>query len=516
MPDIVFMFEVHQPYRLRKNIPLQLLRKALEGTITPAKLVEVFFDNELNKYVLERATRRCYVPATKILLENVEYFKNTGKPFKFSLSISGVFIEQARKWAPEVIELFQELASTGMVEFIEQTYYHSLVSLYPDKEEFIEQLGMHNQVIRDEIGYNPTSIENTEFIYNNEIACFLENLGYKVVLTEGVDQVLGWRSPNYVYRPWGCSIRVLTRNYRLSDDVGYRFSDKNWDQYPLTADKYAAWLAATPGDVVFIAMDYETFGEHHWPETGIHEFLKWLPGEILKYDNLSTETPSIAAYKYPVRDVYDVPGWATISWADERDLSAWLGNDFQKLAFQLHMSIEPYVKALDDPEITRLWRMLGISDHYYYMATKPGSVGDVHAYFSPYKNLALSFKVLLDAMDILVGYIVKTISENPRKYAIRIKLPWDKAFHFHLGIGRPLGIVARSIEELVKLVDKVPVESIAFHIRRGDLTNWIRNMFYWEELAREIEELGKKPLSVEELVKELKRILLSHTSRITK
>ncbi len=491
---------------------MAVLRRGLEGGLSVRDLFDLFFDDELNQFVLERAARRCYVPATRILLEGVERYRGVGggRGFRFSLSVSGVFLEQAGRWVPGVVELFREAASTGFVEFVEQTYYHSLAVFLSDWDELIEEVEMHRGLVRDLLGYEPTSIENTEFIYNNDVACLFERLGYRVVLTEGVERVLGWRSPNYVYRPYGCSIRVLTRNYRLSDDVGYRFSDRNWDQYPLTADKYAAWLAATPGDVVFIAMDYETFGEHHPPETGIHEFLKWLPGEILRYPHLNTETPGRAAYKYPVRDVYDVPSWATISWADERDVSAWLGNEYQRLAFNFYSSLEPYVKALGDSEVLELWRRLGISDHYYYMATKPGSIGEVHAYFSPYKSLALSFKVLLDALNVLTTIVAEKISENPEKIAAKIRLPWDKGFHFYLHYGRPLGVVARSIAELPGLMRNLPAESIAFHLKRGDLAQWIRSMFYWEELARRLEELAQMNLSVEEAKRKAIEIIESH------
>ena len=496
---------------MRRDVPVALLRRGLEGGFGFRDLFELFFDDVLNRFVLERAGRRCYVPATRILLEGVERYRGVGgRGFRFSLSVSGVFLEQAGRWFPEIVDLFGAAAGSGMVEFVGQTYYHSLAVFLRDWDELVEELELQRGLIRDRLGVEPVSVENTEFIYNNEIACLFERLGYRVVLTEGVDRVLGWRSPNYVYRPYGCGIRVLTRNYRLSDDVGYRFSDKNWDQYPLTADKYASWLAATPGDVLFIAMDYETFGEHHPPETGIHEFLRWLPGEILKYPHLETETPSRAAYKYPVRDVYDVPPWATISWADERDVSAWLGNEYQRLAFNLYASLEPYVKALGDRDALELWRRLGISDHYYYLATKPGSIGEVHAYFSPYKSLALAFKVLLDALNTLAAMVAERIAENPRKIAVRIRLPWDKGFHFYLTINKPLGIVARSIAELPGIMRNLPAESIAFHLKRGDLAYWIRTMFYWEELARELEELGKKDLSVEELKRKAIEIIESH------
>lgn len=512
MTDIVFLFEVHQPYRLRKDIPLGALRKGLEKGLSVRELHEVFFDNELNRYVLERAAQRCYIPATRILLDNVKRHRSLdgGRSFRFSLSVSGVFLEQAGKWVPEIVELFREAASTESVEFVGQTYYHSLAMFLGDWDELVEEVEMQRGLVKDLLGYEPVSVENTEFIYNNDIACLFESLGYRVVLTEGVDHILGWRSPNYVYRAHGCNVRVLTRNYRLSDDVGYRFSDKRWDQYPLTASKYALWLASTPGDVVFIAMDFETFGEHHPPETGIHEFLRWLPGEILKYQHLGTETPRRAAYKYPARDIYDVPPWATISWADERDVSAWLGNEYQRLAFNLYAELEPYVKALGDQDLLELWRKLGISDHYYYLATKPGSVGEVHAYFSPYKSLALAYKVLLDALNTLAIMVAVRVAENPRRVAARIRLPWDKGFHFYLYEGKPLGVVARSLAELPGLLRNLPAESIAFHLKRGDLAHWVKSMFRWEQLARELEELAQIDLTLDELKRRIIEVFESH------
>ncbi len=499
LTDIVFMFEVHQPYRLDRRAYEKLLEKAIRGRLSYSDVEEAVLDNGLNKLVMERASSKCYIPATSIILENILRYRDSWKPFKVSYSISGVFLEQAQKWAPRVIELFQKLAETGMVEFVEQTYYHSLACFIPPYyDELYEQVMEHRRVIKELFGYEPVSIENTEFIYNNDIACLFHSMGYKVVLTEGVDWVLGWRSPNYVYRGYMCDIRVLTRNYRLSDDIGYRFSDRNWDQYPLTADKYAAWLAATPGDVVFIAIDYETFGEHHWPETGIYEFLKWLPGEILKWNHLYTVTPSEAAYKHPVRDVYDVPPWATISWADERDVSAWLGNYMQHNAFKMLIELRPYVRAIGKPEITRLWKLLSISDHYYYVATKFGSIEQVHSYFSPYKNAPDAYAILVQALSILAAMVREELEKNRPGVLLRIVLPENKAFHFHRGEGEYLWVKAHSIQELLDCLEKVPVESILYHLHRGDLQKWLRDLFGLEEIASELDEMAKQPLSGEE------------------
>lgn len=511
LADIVFMFEVHQPYRLDRRAYEKLLEKALSGNLSYSELEEAVLDQGLNKLVIERASSKCYLPATSIILENIKRYKNSWKPFKVSYSISGVFIEQVRKWSPKVLDLFHELASTGMVEFIEQTYYHSLAALIPPiYDELWEQIMEHRKLMKEEFGFEPTSIENTEFIYNNDIACFFHSLGYKVMLTEGVDWVLGWRSPNYVYKSYMCDIRVLTRNYRLSDDIGYRFSDRNWDQYPLTADKYASWLEATPGDVVFIAIDYETFGEHHWPETGIYEFLKWLPREILRRQNLFTSTPNEAAFKYPVRDVYDVPPWSTISWADERDLSAWLGNHMQHNAFKMLIYLRPYVKATGKPEIIRLWKLLTISDHYYYIATKFGSIEQVHSYFSPYKNAPDAYANLVQALSILAKVVAEEIRRDPRKIAYNIILPEDRSFHFHLREHVYLGIRAHNIKELIRRLEEVPIESVIFHLHRGDIQAWLRNIFGLNDLAEELDILAKEILDAESKRKNLIKILKNY------
>jgi len=511
LTDIVMMFEVHQPYRLSKDIHSKLLEKALSGRLEVRDVEEALFDNGLNRLVMERASERCYIPATRIILENVKRYKDSSKTFKVSFSISGVFLEQAQRWKPEVIELFRELSETHLVEFVEQTYYHSMAAFLPyyGVEELREQVLEHRRIVEDVIGYKPSSVENTEFTFTNDIACFFNSMGYRVVLTEGVDRVLGWRSPNYVYKAWGCDIRVLTRNYRLSDDVGFRFSDRKWDQYPLTADKYSSWLANTPGDVIFIAVDYETFGEHHWPETGIHEFLRWLPGEVLKYGHLYFSTPSEVVEKHPPRDVLDVPPWSPISWADERDLSAWLGNEMQQRAIEALASMRPFVKALDNPEITRLWKLLTISDHVYYMATKFGSIEEVHSYFSPYKNASIAYGLFMEAIGVLADIIKQEITRRRGEVLRRLVLPHSKAFHFTLPTGEYTGLSAHSLVEFVDLLDKVPPESLLSHLNRGDIEAWLVNVFNLEELAEEIRVIRGSVMQYSELVQALKKAVAS-------
>jgi len=393
MTDICLMFEVHQPLRLNRNFHSDLLSK---GKVTKNELFELYFDNGLNRYVFERAARKCYLPANKIILEQIEKCEDAGKPFKVAFGVSGVFLEQCEMWRPDVTESFRQLADTGCVEFIEETYYHSLASLYGiDRSEFIEQIKMHRKTMKALLGVEPTFIENTELLYNNGIAKTMERLGYKGTVTEGIERVLGGRSPNYVYSAKNSDLRVLLRNYRLSDDIGFRFSSPWWNEYPLTAQKYAQWLASMQGQVIVIFVDYETFGEHHWPECGIHEFLRALPGEVNRWHHLYWKTPSEVIERHqPVGEI-DVDEYSTVSWADaERDTSAWIGNPMQNICYDMLKSLKPLVKGTGDKELVRLWRYLQQSDHLYYLSVKGGGAGEVHNYFSsmgsPVEAFALS------------------------------------------------------------------------------------------------------------------------------
>ncbi len=442
--DIVFFFELHQPLRLRPD---------LHRVFPRAPSSEEIFYAELDAQIFSRVTDRVYRKATKIILEAA---RETG--FKATFSISGLALEQFQKRAPDVLDLFRELASRGF-EFAAQTYYHSL-AWFVDEREFEEQVELQAKAVEELIGYRPTAAENTEFIYNNDIACKLGQMGFKAVVTEGVDWVLGWRSPNYVYRAWGCDVRVLARNYRLSDDIGFRFGARWWDQWPLTADKYASWLDATPGDLVLIAVDYETFGEHHWPESGIYEFLRWLPREIAKRPRLRLATVSEAASEHAPRDVYDVPPWATISWADERDLSAWLGNEMQRNAFAVLKWLYPYARALGG-DVLKLWRLLSTSDHFYYQATKTGPTGEVHSYFSPYGSAYKAHDIYMNALAALLMHIREVWSEEA---AERLVLNDERCFFAE-------GVKLCSLAEL-RTADRGFKER-----HRDDLRKWLMDVF---------------------------------------
>jgi alpha-amylase len=353
-----------------------------------------YFNDKLNKEIFEKVAKKCYLPTNKILLELIK--KYDGK-FRVSFSLTGTFIEYCERYMPSVLDSFKDLFATGAVDLIEETYYHSLSSMYDDLDEFEKQIKMHRKKIKKIFNYKPKIFRNTETIYDNRIARKIAELGYKGIITEGADKILGERSPNYLYKPLNTDLKVLLRNYKLSDDVGFRFSTHNWSEFPLTADKFAKWISHCEGNLVNLFIDYETFGEHQWIETGIFEFLKHLPGEVLKHNHLDFVTVSEAVERYqPVGEI-DVP-WA-ISWADEdRNVSTWLGNDMQKACFNELNNIGRKLKEKSNVGLLKTWRRLQTSDHLYYCSTKGLADGDVHAYFSPYDN---PYEGFMNYMNIL-------------------------------------------------------------------------------------------------------------------
>jgi len=339
-----------------------------------------YFDQHLNQKIFEKVAKKCYLPTNNLILDLIR--KYDGK-FRVSYSLTGTFVEYCEKYLPELLDSFKELFKTGAVDLIEETYFHSLSGLYDDLNEFEEQVKMHRQMIRRTFNYKPKVFRNTEAIYDNRIAQKIADLGYKGIITEGAEKILGWRSPNFIYKPVNANLKVLLRNYKLSDDVGFRFSARNWPGFPLTADKYANWMSNSFGDVINLFMDYETFGEHQWVETGIFEFLKHLPDEVLKHDNLDFATVSEAVERYDAVGDIDSP-WA-ISWADEdRNVSTWLGNNMQIACFNELKDIGRKLKRKGDKDLLYIWRLLQTSDHLYYISTKGFEDGTVHAYFSPY------------------------------------------------------------------------------------------------------------------------------------
>lgn len=392
MPSICFLFQVHQPLRLN------WFNYEEPKEHDPETLMKRYFNMPLNRQIFEKVARKCYEPANAMFLHLLHELKDRGdgeRKFKLAYSLSGTFIEQCKMWKPELFDSFKAMAKTGCVEFLDETYYHGLSSMFDaGKEEFKEQVRLHNRTVKELFGQSPRVLRNTEFIYNNGIARCAEELGYDGIYAEGIERILsGWRSPNYLYRPMGCKkIRLLLRNYKLSDDIGYRFGARWWPEWPLTAEKYAAWLSSCDGEVINLCMDYETFGEHQWDDTGIFWFMNALPRQVLKYDNLNFATPSeVISKSKPVGEV-DVGDFDTISWADlERDTSAWLGNKMQLTTFNEVKNLEKHVKATNDPKLLHLWRLLQTSDNYYYLCTKHWSDGDVHHYFSHIKDQQAGF-----------------------------------------------------------------------------------------------------------------------------
>jgi alpha-amylase len=386
MTSICLYFEVHQPMRLNHFSIFNI--GANQDRFSD------YFNDKLNQEIFEKVAKKCYLPTNKILLELIN--KYDGK-FRVSFSLTGTFIEYCERYMPSVLDSFKELFKTGSVDLIEETYYHSLSSMYDDLDEFEEQVRMHRKKIKRIFNYKPRIFRNTETIYDNRIARKITELGYKGIITEGADKILGGRSPNYLYKPVNTDLKVLLRNYKLSDDIGFRFSTHNWSEFPLTADKYAKWLSLCEGDLVNLFIDYETFGEHQWTETGIFDFLSHLPGEVLKHKNLDFVTVSEAVERYTSVGEIDVP-WA-ISWADEdRNVSTWLGNDMQIACFNELKNIGNKLKEKGNEKLLKIWRCLQTSDHLYYCGTKGLADGDVHAYFSPYES---PYEGFINYMNIL-------------------------------------------------------------------------------------------------------------------
>ncbi|MCX8196397.1 MAG: glycoside hydrolase family 57 protein [Acidilobaceae archaeon] len=463
--ELVLFFEVHQPLRLKPTIAYPLGSQ-------PSSLRELF-EWELNKEVFRRVAERAYVKASRVLLEALQEHRD----FRLTFSISGLAIEAMERWSPEALELFRKMVETERVELAAQTYYHSLAWLV-DREEFAEQVREHAAKLEEVFGYSPTAAENTEFIYDNDLACALYNLGFRATVTEGAPWLRGFVGENRVYRAWGCEMRVLLRNYMLSDDVGFRFSLRSWDQYPLTADKYAAWIAFSPGEVVLVALDYETFGEHQREESGIYEFLRWLPKEAARR-GIRFSTLTEAALSHEPAGVIDVPPWAPVSWADERDLSAWVGNEAQRLHLQALRDLYYYAKTAGGGAL-RLWRLMSVSDHFYYQATKGGPAGEVHSYFNPYRSPYVAQLVYQRALVLLAEELRRAAREDICSFLKAFRAP--ERFCFYPSDPR-LGR-ACSLAELAEGLERGGAWEE--HLRKGHVEAWLRDVMLTtlEEAAR--------------------------------
>ncbi len=386
---IVLYLHAHQPFRVRSY-------SVFDTAVNHDYFNEPdYLTDRNNEQVFKKVADKSYRPMNALL----ERLLEENPEFKVSLSITGVFIEQAEMWAPDVLDSFKRLVNTGRVEIISETYYHSLAFFY-SRDEFEHQVESHKQKIRDTFGVETSVFRNTELSYNDSLAKWAEDYGFKGILAEGWDPVLEWRSPHYVYRPAGTNnISLLMKNYRLSDDIAFRFSDKAWPQWPLSADTYNEWANVSLGDqqIVNLFMDYETFGEHQWSDTGIFDFFyafirKWLDNP---HNTFYTASGAIDAFT-PIAEI-SMP--YTVTWADtERDLTAWLGNNMQQEALRHLYALENDILSTNDIDLISDWRKLQTSDHVYYMCTKWFSDGDVHAYFSPYESPYDAFLYFMNAV----------------------------------------------------------------------------------------------------------------------
>jgi alpha-amylase len=438
MPSICFYFQVHQPFRIKNYSFFDI------GTGLP------YEDEQKNREIMNKVADKCYLKTNNKMLELIKRHK--GK-FKISYSISGTAIEQFELYRPDILQSFIDLSKTGCVEFISETYYHSL-SFIHSKDEFQRQVKKHADVIKKYFNQTPKIFRNTELIYNNELAAYIEEMGYKGIICEGLDRALQGRTPNFLYQPVNTTkIKALLKNYRLSDDIAFRFSDRGWAEFPLTANKFTTWAHAVAGhgDTINLFMDYETFGEHQWESTGIFNFLDHLPAEILKHPDFDFKTPSEVVDSYPTRGSYDVHNFS--SWADtERDLSAWLSNSMQQEAIKQIYSVENQVKESGDPEILKVWERLQTSDHYYYMCTKFWNDGDVHKYFSPFDS---PYDAYLYFMNVFSDLESKLNKRKKAKKAIQPAKP-EIALSVPLSVGsnkpkRTVSKVAAKKKSLEKL-----------------------------------------------------------------
>lgn len=393
MRSICFYLHIHQPFRYKSYSMFEI-----------GKSENYFFDTnynskQSNERIFKKVAEKSYYPMLSLLEKKLK----EKEQFKFSLSITGTWLEQAEMWAPELITRLQKMVKTGRVEIVGETYYHSM-SFFYSKEEFREQVRLHQKKIEELFEIKPTVFRNTELAYNDSVGIEVEKLGFEACLAEGWDKILGWRSPNYVYKAAGTkNLKLLLKNYRLSDDVAFRFSDKTWEEWPLTVEKYNSWIENSydGGQVINLFMDFETFGEHQWSETGIFEFFDrfvdfWLKNKDHDFVTVSEES------KFPVSGEISMP--ETVTWADtERDLSAWMGNRMQDDAMASLYSLRDKIKKVSklNPALLEDFRKLTTSDHAYYMCTKYWNDGDVHAYFSAYDSPFDAFMYFLNIIHSL-------------------------------------------------------------------------------------------------------------------
>lgn len=390
MRYICLYFQIHQPLRFRRYRFFDIGQD------------HYYYDDYTNESVLNKVIANCYLPTNALLLKLLK--KHKGQ-FKLTFSISGVTLDQFRLYAPEVLESFQALVNTGDVELLAETYSHSLVSL-KDKAEFTRQVKHHSKTIKELFNYRPKVFRNTELIYSDKIGQMVKSMGFEGMLTEGAKHILGWKSPNFLYcNAIDPKLKILLKNFILSDDIAFRFGNKEWCEWPLTSEKYVNWLLNVDAkeEVINLFMDYETFGEHQSKESGIFDFLHAFPSQVINSKQLSFSTPSELIKELQPVSAIHAPN--PISWSDEeRDLTAWLGNEMQNEAFDKLYKLLPKIKQCEDEKLLKDWRYLQVNDHFYYMSTKFFSDGDIHAYFNPYET---PYEAFINYMNVLSDFSLR-------------------------------------------------------------------------------------------------------------
>lgn len=488
MRSICFYFQVHQPYRLRTYRFFDIGSN------------HHYYDEQQNRFIMRRVAEKCYLPMNQLLLDLINEY---GSAFKVSFSISGTAIDQFEAYAPDVLDSFKALAATGNVEFIAETHGHALAAL-KNKDEFFEQVRIQKEKVQHHFGQTPTTFRNTELIYSDGIGEMVSEMGFNLMLTEGAKHVLGWKSPNYMYtNAINPKLKLLLKNFRLSDDIAFRFSQQSWGEWPLTTEKFVGWLNDTDPkeEVVNLFMDYETFGEHQWPETGIFDFMRALPGRVFSHSNFTFNTPSELGEKLQPVSSIQVP--YPISWADEeRDLTAWLGNELQDEAFDKLYSLSDKVSRCTDPDIIRDWRYLQTSDHFYYMCTKWFSDGDVHKYFNPYGT---PYEAFINYMNVLSDFMVRVDKACPASsFTDTVEKTVKKvAEASKSGLNDVAKLSNAKVKELIKKVDADEL----VHVLQ-DTTDDVRN--------RIIPNLGvKAKKKYEQAQEELKKVKKSDIKKYT-
>ena len=475
MRSICFYFQGHPPYRLRTYRFFDIGNN------------HHYYDEHENRYIMRRVAEKCYLPMNGLLLDLI---KEYGSAFKVSFSISGTAIDQFEAYAPDVLDSFKALAATGNVEFIAETYPHALVAL-KDKEEFFEQVRMQKAKVQQHFGKVPTTFRNTELIYSDWIGEMVAEMGFNLMLTEGAKHILGWKSPNYLYaNASNPKLKLLLKNFRLSDDIAFRFSQQSWGEWPLTTEKFVGWLndIDPKEEVVNLFMDYETFGEHQWPETGIFDFMRALPARVFSHSNFTFNTPSELGEKLQPISAIHVPH--PISWADEeRDLTAWLGNELQDEAFDKLYSLSGKMKHCKDPGLLRDWRYLQTSDHFYYMCTKWFSDGDVHKYFNPYGT---PYEAFINYMNVLSDFMIRVDQSCQGGISEMIDETIDKAAELGKEVKKKAIETGKKVKEKVKdkkIGDKT-VEDIA-NMSNAKIKELIKKVDV-DELLHVMEEAGEE------------------------